>query len=83
MKARVLRSALDLADDFHRVAFGFRRLLASRFPYAAHNPVPGGEAVGFRVWTAAVTPKSFEKRSRKEAGSEDRPSCLRDELFRG
>ena len=86
MKARVLRSALDLADGIHRVGLGIHRLLASHFPNPGHHPRTRGEAVVFRLWTGALTPNGSEKCSRKEtkSESEDRPSrLLHHDLFRG
>ena len=42
---------------FHRVHFGFHRLLARRFPHAVYYQILGDEAVVFRILDCRRDPK--------------------------
>jgi plasmid stabilization system protein ParE len=59
--------SLVLYAGIHRVQFGYRRLLARRFPYAVYYRIHEGEALVFRVLDCRRAPRWIRK-SLKEPG---------------
>jgi plasmid stabilization system protein ParE len=59
--------SLVLYGGIHRVQFGYRRVLARRFPYAIYYRILEGEAVVFRVLDCRRAPRWIRK-SLKETG---------------
>lgn len=58
--------SLTMSAGIHRIEFGFHRMLANRFPYAAYYRIIEGEAVVFRVLDCRRDPRWIRSALKRE-----------------